>query len=107
MRGPCTWKNNPHGLPERVVDPLYTALLGFRLRRPTYVEQAGIDARTASRDFKALSDIGLLRPVGETKGRYYVGDPALEPIRAQIGRRQPLDDPYPWLPAKLAEAAAQ
>jgi len=24
-----------HGLPERVVDPLYTALLGFRLRRPT------------------------------------------------------------------------
>ena len=96
-----------HGLPERVVDPLYTALLGFRLRRPTYVEQAGIDARTASRDFKALSDIGLLRPVGETKGRYYVGGPALEPIRAQIGRRQPLDDPYPWLPAKLAEAAAQ
>lgn len=96
-----------HGLPERVVDPLYTALLGFRLRRPTYVEQAGIDARTASRDFKALSDVGLLRPVGETKGRYYVGGPALEPIRAQIGRRQPLDDPYPWLPAKLAEAAAQ
>jgi Fic family protein len=95
-----------HGLPERVVDPLYTALLGFRLRRPTYVEQAGIDARTASRDFKALSDVGLLRPVGETKGRYYVGGPALEPIRAQIGHRPPLDDPYPWLPAKLAEAAA-
>lgn len=96
-----------HGLPERVVDPLYTALLGFRLRRSTYVEQAGIDARTASRDFKALSDIGLLRPVGETKGRYYLGGPALEPIRAQIGRRAPLDDPYPWLPAKLAAAAAQ
>lgn len=96
-----------HGLPERVVDPLYTALLGFRLRRPTYVEQAGIDARTASRDFKALSDLGLLRPIGETKGRYYVGGPALEPIRAQIGRRAPLNDPYPWLPAKLAEAAGR
>jgi len=96
-----------HGLPERVVDPLYTALLGFRLRRPTYVEQAGIDARTASRDFKALSELGLLRPFGETKGRYYVGGPALEPIRAQIGRRTPLEDPYPWLPAKLAEAAAR
>lgn len=95
------------GLPDRVVDPLYTALLGYRLRRPTYVEQAGIDARTASRDFKALSDLGLLTPVGETKGRYYVGGPALEPIRAQIGRRARLEDPYPWLPAKLAEAAGR
>ena len=86
-----------------VVDPLYTALLGFRLRRPTYVEQAGIDVRTASRDFKALGDLGMLRPVGETKGRYYVGGPALEPIKAQIGGRAALEDPYPWLPAKLAE----
>ena len=48
-----------HGLPERVVDPLYTALLGFPLRRPTYVEQAGIDPQTAGRDFKALSERGL------------------------------------------------
>lgn len=94
-----------HGLPERVLDPLYTALLGFRLRRSIYVEQAEIDARTASRDFKALSDAGLVRPVGETKGRHYVGGPAVEPIRAQIGRRTPLEDPYPWLPAKLIDAA--
>jgi hypothetical protein len=94
-----------HGLPERVVDLLYTALLGFWLRRATYVEQAGIDARTASHDFKALSALGLLRPVGETKGRYFVGDPALEPIRTQICRRAPLQDPYPRLPVKLAEAA--
>lgn len=94
-----------NGLPDRVVDPLYTALLGFRLRRPTYVQQAGIDARTASRDFKALSDVGLLRPVGETKGRYYVGGPALEPIKAQVGRGGPLDDPYPWMPARLVGRA--
>jgi Fic family protein len=94
-------------LPERVIDPLYTALLGFRLRRPTYIQQAGIDARTASRDFKALSELGLLRPVGETKGRYYVAGPALEPIRAKIGRHEPLDDPYPWMPAMLASVTAQ
>jgi hypothetical protein len=49
----------------------------------------------------------LLRPAGETKGRYYVGGSALEPIRAQIGRRTPLEDPYPWLPAKIAEAAGR
>lgn len=56
-----------NGLPDRVTDALYTATLGFRLRRPVYVQQTGLDARTATRDLKALSDHGLLRPVGETK----------------------------------------
>ena len=95
-----------HGLPERVVDPLYTALLGFRLRRPTYVEQSGVDARTASRDFKALADLGLLRPVGETKGRHYVGGDGLEPIRQEVGHGEPLQDPYPWMKARLVELMA-
>jgi len=95
-----------HGLPERVVDPLFTALLGFRLRRPTYVEQSGVDARTASRDFKALADLGLLRPVGETKGRHYVGGDGLEPIRQEVGHGEPLQDPYPWMKARLVELMA-
>ena len=95
-----------HGLPERVVDPLYTALLGFRLRRPTYVEQSGVDARTASRDFKALADLGLLRPVGETKGRHYVSGDGLEPIRQEVGHGEPLQDPYPWMKARLVELMA-
>lgn len=91
-----------HRLPDRVIDLLYTALLGFRLRRPTYVEQAGIDARTASRDLKALSDLGLLQPVGETKGRHYVRGDALESTRRTLqASRRPLMDPCPWLPAAL------
>jgi Fic family protein len=92
-----------HRLPERVVDPLYTALFGFRLRRPTYVEQSGVDERTASRDFKALADLDLLRPVGETKGRHYVRGDALEPIRQEVGRNEALQDPYPWMKARLLE----
>jgi len=92
-----------HGLPDRVIDPLYTALLGFRLRRPTYVDQAGIDVRTASRDFKALTVLGLLRAVGETKGRYYVRGEGLGRILAEFGRGEPLTDPYPWMPARLVE----
>jgi Fic family protein len=95
-----------HRLPDRVLDALYSALLGFRLRRPTYVEQTGVDARTASRDFKALSDVGLLRPVGETKGRHYVAGPALGGIREQVGPSRPRSDPYPWMRARLAVLAA-
>lgn len=96
-----------HGLPERVVDLLYTALLGYRLRRPTYVERTGVDPRTASRDFKDLSDLRLLRPVGETRGRHYVRGEALHAVLADLGRRAPLHDPYPWLPARLRETQPQ
>ncbi|MCG2801771.1 MAG: Fic family protein [Cellulomonas sp.] len=93
-----------HLLPDRAVDALYSGLLGFRLRRSTYVDQTGVDARTASRDFKALTEAGLLRAVGETKGRYYVAGPALEDVRREVGRSEPLKDPYPWMGLQLATA---
>lgn len=95
------------GLPDRVVNLLYTALLGYRLRRPTYVYQTGVDPRTASRDFKALADLRLLRPVGETRGRHYVRGEALDAVLQEIGRRPALHDPYPWLPARLRELTTE
>jgi len=95
-----------HGLPDRSLDALYSAMLGFRLRRSTYVDQTGVDERTASRDFKAMADAGLLRAVGETRGRHYVAGEALREIRAEVGRGEPVVDPYPWLPAELARAGA-
>lgn len=90
-------------LPERVTNPLYDAALGFRLRRSSYVKQTEVDARTASRDFRAMVDAGLLAPVGQTKGRYYVAGPALGPVREATRRRSPLLDPYPWLRARLVD----
>lgn len=93
-------------LPDRTLDALYSALLGFRLRRPTYVDQTGVDERTASRDLKALSDAGLLRPVGETKGRHYVAGDALREVGRQVGPSEPLEDPYPWMKAELMRLAA-
>jgi len=96
-----------HHLPDRAIDALYSGLLGFRLRRPTYVDQTGVDARTASRDFKALTDVGMLRAVGETKGRYYVAGPVLEDVRREVGRGEPLADPYPWMAVELARAVAE
>lgn len=90
-----------HRLPERVLDALYSALLGFRLRRPTYVDQTGVDERTASRDFKALSTAALLRPVGQTKGRHYVSGELLDDVRRRLGPSEPPRDPYPWMRAEL------
>ncbi|WP_279579489.1 Fic family protein [Fodinicola feengrottensis] len=93
-----------HGLPERVSDLLFDAINGYRLRRSTYVKSTGIEERTASRDLGRLVDEGLLRPVGETKGRHYVATHAVLHIRRQVrGRRDELTDPYPHLRAELVQ----
>lgn len=92
-------------LPERVADELFDASLGFRLRRSTYVRRAGIEERTASRDLSRLTDLGLLRSVGETKGRHYVmGNRLVELVQGLFEQREPLIDPYPWMRERLAGA---
>lgn len=95
-----------HGLPDRAGLALYEAALGYRVRRATYVKRADVEERTASRDLKQLVELELLQPVGETKGRYYVSGPALAGIQdARRATRKPIQDPYAWLPARLAQPA--
>lgn len=92
-----------HGLADRVADELFDASLGFRMRRATYVRRAGIEERTASRDLARLTDLELLRAVGETKGRHYVmGDRLAEVVQEVLSTRDQLVDPYPWMPERLA-----
>jgi Fic family protein len=91
------------GLPERCISVLYDAAHGFRLRNATYralVEQT-MDERiaplTASRDLAALVRAELLSPLGEGRGRYYTGSPAVRGVRDQIrGSRPPREasDPF-------------
>lgn len=85
---------NQHGLPDRTLDLLFSAVVGFRLRRTSYVRAAAVDERTATRDFKRLADVGLLRPVGETKGRYYVAGEGLSAIVAVRRDGDELIEPY-------------
>lgn len=91
------------GLPERVTDILYDALIGFRIRRSGYVSRAGIEERTASRDLKSLVGRDLLTPRGETRGRHYVAGQALSDLRSALRVEVPfrIDDPYPWMLAEL------
>jgi Fic family protein len=81
-------------LPERVVGGMVEAALGMRLRNASYraiVEVTvaeTISELTASRDFKALADRGLLLPVGEKRGRYYLGAAGLKSIWGEIRARR-------------------
>lgn len=90
--------------PERMDLALYEAALGYRIRRSTYIKRAEVEDRTASRDLKAFVDLGLLTPVGETRGRHYVAGPGLEPVLdARRKARTRLTDPYPWMSQRLAQ----
>ncbi|MDQ1655920.1 MAG: hypothetical protein QOD41_1003, partial [Cryptosporangiaceae bacterium] len=93
-----------NGLAERVADELFDASLGFRIRRSSYIRRAEIEQRTATRDLPRLTQLGLLRAVGQTKGRHYVMGNQLAALRQRVvENRTPLRDPYPWMRARLAE----
>jgi hypothetical protein len=93
-----------HGLPERTTDAMFDAVLGYRVRRATYLKHAEITEQTARRDLGALASGGILAPRGNGRGRYYIaGEPIRQIQERRRARRTPLLDPYPWMRAKLRE----
>lgn len=92
--------------PERMDLALYEAALGYRIRRSTYIKRAEVEDRTASRDLKSFVEYGLLKAVGETRGRHYVAGPGLDVVvAARRKARMRIIDPYPWLPERLKQPA--
>jgi len=91
-----------HRLPERVSDALFDAARGLRVQRATYVRRLGLEERTATRDLSRLVDTGLLRAVGQTRGRYYLAGDALSALYGQLrSARPPVEEPYPTLMAEV------
>jgi hypothetical protein len=73
-----------HGLPDRAIDAMFDAVLGYRVRRGGYAKRTQVD--------------------GSGRGRYYAaGKPLLAIQQRRREAREPLRDPYPWMRAKLAE----
>jgi Fic family protein len=93
-----------HRLPERTLDAMFDAVLGYRVRRATYLKHAEITEQTATRDLAALAAEGILTAQGNGRGRYYIaGEPIRQIQDRRRARRTPLRDPYPWMRAKLGE----
>ncbi|WP_433890746.1 Fic family protein [Streptomyces sp. CA-111067] len=93
-----------HKLSERVMDPLFDAILGYRIRRGGYMKRAGIEGQTATRDLAHLARIGLLTAHGSGRGSHYTAASPLLEIRADVrSRRESVTDPYPWMRSRLAE----
>ena len=92
-----------HRLHERAIDAMFEAVLGYRVRRNTYMKRTGVEEQTATRDLAALARSGVLTPHGNGRGRYYTaGEPLQRIQQSRRARRQPLRDPYPWMRSRLA-----
>jgi predicted HTH transcriptional regulator len=93
-----------HGLPERTLDTMFDAVLGYRVRRGGYMKRTEVTEQTATRDLTALASAGILSPHGTGRGRHYIAGEPLHAIQdRRRATRKPLRDPYPWMRAKLAE----
>src|SRR5580698_6953807 len=107
-----TWKEldalvSAHDLPERAMEAMFDAVLGYRVRRAGYLKRADVTEQTATRDLAALTAAGILTAHGNGRGRYYAaGEPLKQIQEHRRARRKPLRDPYPWMRSKLGEPTA-
>jgi Fic family protein len=85
---------NTLGINERCVNALADAALGYKVKNPTYRQQAEVSQQTAKTDLRALVDANLLVPKGETRARYYVAGPAVVAIRKQTKSKRIEIDPF-------------
>lgn len=76
------------GLLERMALSLVDATFGFKIRAGRYQRDNEVSDVVASRDLRKLCDAGLLQPVGEKRGRYYI---AAKPLQ-EIYRTARIDD---------------
>jgi Fic family protein len=84
-----------HKVHDRMEMSLVDAAMGFKIRAGRYQEENQVSDVVASRDLRRLCELGLLEPVGEKRGRYYIGAKPLKEIyaRSRLGR-VPVGDPY-------------
>jgi Fic family protein len=92
-----------NGLPERMLEPLFMATMGRKLRNVQYRQAAEVSNNLASRDFKLLVDRGLLLAEGNNRGRFYTATHALTFLKAKVYEPFKAIDPFepepgPYLP---------
>ncbi len=83
------------GLLDRMSISLVDAVFGYKVRAGRYQQDNQVSDVVASRDLRRLCDAGLLEPIGEKRGRYYI---AAKPLRDIYAKARVNDvragDPY-------------
>jgi Fic family protein len=90
-----------HGLHERTEVALIDAAFNYKVRNSHYRDVNKISDVVASRDLKVLTELGLLMPVGERRGRFYVATNVLKEIRQRYTDTTRAPNPYDVLRARV------
>ncbi len=83
-----------HKLPDRTYSAMMDGAVGHRIRAGIYREEHQISDVVASRDLRKLTDLALLIPHGERRGRYYTGAQILTDIAYKLKVRGKAENPY-------------
>lgn len=73
---------------------LADAAIGLKIKNSSYRNLAKISDNLASRDLKALVDEGLIKAVGENRGRAYMASDKLLATRNGLYEPFKLDNPF-------------
>jgi len=93
------------GLPERAESALIDAALGYRIRNNRYRTESKISEVVASRDLKRLCEMGLLLPVGEKRGRFYLASEELKKMQLAARDNSKTGNVYELVGAKEIKPA--
>lgn len=81
-------------LPERAESAMMDAALNIPVRNAHYRADQDITDAVANRDLKMMVDHGLLSPVGEKRGRYYIATEILRAVWEKCADRTRAPNPY-------------
>ncbi len=81
-------------LPERMELPVFDVCLGSKMTNTRYRGETEVSEFVASRDLKRLTELGLLEPQGENRGRRYGPGKELVEIRRASRTPRNIADPY-------------
>ncbi len=79
---------------ERMTIPLFNAALGIRVTNSRYQKETEESSYVAGRDLRTLTDLEILIPHGERRGRYYTAGRELKEARQRARRDRTVLDPY-------------
>lgn len=81
------------GMPDRSVDVLHLASLGYRITNSVYRDKTNVSPNLASRDLAALSDAGLLDRSGDRRSAEYRGTPEVAELWREARAARPSVSP--------------
>jgi Fic family protein len=86
-----------HGLHERTEIAMVDATFNYRVTNAHYRHENGLSDVVANRDLRRLSELGILTPVGEKRGRHYVATGVLKEIAMRCADTTRAPNPYDLL----------